>query len=104
MPPDDFFDEDWEEPSRTQDTAITRSAGDGEEGTRGGATQPDQSAPPRQPRPDQRRRPARGPRRGPQMPKMPKLPGLSGVAALAGDGGVLGSARLLPVVVEEVVR
>ena len=28
MPPDDFFDEDWEEPSRTQDTAATRPTGE----------------------------------------------------------------------------
>ena len=26
MPPEDFFDEDWEEPSKTQDTAATRPA------------------------------------------------------------------------------
>jgi len=85
VPPDDFFDEDWEEPSRTQDTAITRPSGDGEERTRGGAQEPDTGARPRQPRPPQRKRPARGgSRRTPQMPKMPKLPGLSG---LSGGGG-----------------
>lgn len=27
MPPEDFFDEDWEEPSKTQETAATRPAG-----------------------------------------------------------------------------
>ncbi|MGN6378117.1 MAG: hypothetical protein ACTHNU_04135 [Gaiellales bacterium] len=27
MPPEDFFDEDWEEPSQTQETAVTRPAG-----------------------------------------------------------------------------
>ena len=80
MPPDDFFDEDWEEPSRTQDTAITRPSGDGEERTRGGAPQPEQGAPPRQPRPPQRKRPGRS--GGRQMPKMPKLPRFSG-----GGGG-----------------
>ncbi|HEX5250369.1 MAG TPA: hypothetical protein VFW14_11935 [Gaiellales bacterium] len=91
MPPDDFFDEDWEEPSRTQDTAITRPSGDGEERTRGGAQEPDQGVPPRQPRPPQRKRPARGGgRRAPQMPKMPKLPGLGG----GGGGG--GGAVSLP--------
>ena len=85
MPPDDFFDEDWEEPSRTQDTAITRPSGDGEERTRGGAQEADTGVRPRQPRPPQRKRPARGGgRRGPQMPKMPKLPGLSG---WGGGGG-----------------
>lgn len=79
MPPDDFFDEDWEEPSKTQDTAITRPSGGGEERTQGGAPQPEQGARPRQPRPPQRKRPARsGGRRMPQMPKMPKLPGLGG--------------------------
>jgi hypothetical protein len=80
VPPDDFFDEDWEEPSRTQDTAITRPSGDGEERTRGGAPQPEQGAPPRQPRPPQRKRPGRS--GGRQMPKMPKLPRFSG-----GGGG-----------------
>ena len=91
MPPDDFFDEDWEEPSRTQDTAITRPSGDGEERTRGGAQEADTGAQPRQPRPPQRKRPSRGGggRRGMQMPKMPKLPGLSG-----GAGG--GGAASLP--------
>lgn len=90
MPPDDFFDEDWEEPSRTQDTAITRPSGDGEERTRGGGQEPDQGVRPRQPRPPQRKRPARGGgRRTPQMPKMPKLPGLGG-----GSGG--GGAVSLP--------
>ena len=84
MPPDDFFDEDWEEPSRTQDTAITRPAGDGEEQPREGAPEPPQEGvpPPRQPRPPQRRRPAkRGGSRFPQMPKLPKLPGGSGGGA-----------------------
>ncbi len=59
MPPDDFFDEDWEEPSRTQDTAITRPAGDGEERPRDSAPEPRQEGvpPPRVPRPPQRRRP-----------------------------------------------
>jgi CARDB protein len=78
VPPDDFFDEDWEEPSRTQDTAITRPAGDGEERTRGGAPDAEPGARPRQPRPGQRRRPPRPGRRPPQMPKLPKLPGLPG--------------------------
>jgi hypothetical protein len=79
VPPDDFFDEDWEEPSRTQDTAITRPAGDGEERTRGGAPEADPGARTRQPRPGQRRRPPRGGgRRAPQMPKLPRMPGLPG--------------------------
>jgi hypothetical protein len=78
VPPDDFFDEDWEEPSRTQDTAITRPAGDGEERTRGGAPEADTGARPRQPRPAQRRRPPRAGRRPPQMPKLPRMPGLPG--------------------------
>jgi hypothetical protein len=84
VPPDDFFDEDWEEPSRTQDTAITRPAGDGEERPRESAPEPRQEGvpPPRAPRPPQRRRPAkRGGPRFPQMPKMPKLPGGSGGGA-----------------------
>jgi CARDB len=82
VPPDDFFDEDWEEPSRTQDTAITRPAGDGEERTRGGAPEAEPGARPRQPRPGQRRRPPRAGRRSPQMPNLPRIPGLSG-----GGGG-----------------
>jgi uncharacterized protein YceK len=84
VPPDDFFDEDWEEPSRTQDTAITRPAGDGEERPRDSAPEPRQEGvpPPRAPRPPQRRRPAkRGGPRFPQMPKLPKLPGGSGGGA-----------------------
>ena len=86
MPPDDFFDDDWEEPSRTQDTAIGRPAGDGEERTRGGAPQPEQGAGTRQPRPAPRRRPARGARRGPQMPNMPKMPKMPKIPGLSGDG------------------
>jgi hypothetical protein len=78
VPPDDFFDEDWEEPSRTQDTAVTRPAGNGEERTRGGAPEPDTGARPRPPRPGQRRRPPRGGRRPAQMPKLPRMPGLPG--------------------------
>jgi hypothetical protein len=78
VPPDDFFDEDWEEPSRTQDTAIARPAGDGEERTRGGAPDAEPGARPRQPRPPGRRRPTRGGRRPPQMPKLPRIPGLPG--------------------------
>jgi hypothetical protein len=84
VPPDDFFDEDWEEPSRTQDTAITRPAGDGDERPRDSAPEPRQEGvpPPRAPRPPQRRRPAkRGGSRFPQMPKLPKLPGTSGGGA-----------------------
>lgn len=54
MPPDDFFDEDWEEPKQTQETAITRPA-DG--------------APPRAP--DTGERP---PRNGARVPRMPRIP------------------------------
>jgi hypothetical protein len=81
VPPDDFFDEDWEEPSRTQDTAITRPAGDGEERPRDSAPEPRQEGvpPPRAPRPPQRRRPAK--RGGPRFPQMPKMPGRSGGGA-----------------------
>jgi hypothetical protein len=84
VPPDDFFDEDWEEPSRTQDTAITRPAGDGEERPRDSAPEPREEGapPPRAPRPPERRRPAkRGGPRFPKMPKMPKMPGGSGGGA-----------------------
>jgi hypothetical protein len=76
--PDDFFDDDWEEPSRTQDTAITRPAGDGEERTRGGAPDAEERARPRPLRPAGRQRPPRGGRRAPQMPKLPRMPGLPG--------------------------
>jgi CARDB len=84
VPPDDFFDEDWEEPSRTQDTAITRPAGDGEEAAHVSAPEPSQEGapppPPRAPRPPQRRPAKRGGSRVPKMPKMPKM--LAGGASL----------------------
>jgi len=94
VPPDDFFDEDWEEPSRTQDTAITRPDAGGEERTSGGAPGPDQTARPRQPRPPQRKRPARG--GGRQMPKLPKLPKLSGLGGGSGGSGGGGGGVALP--------
>lgn len=77
MPPDDFFDDDWEEPSRTQDTAIGRPAGEPVERPRAGAQPPPQGPPKRTPRPQPRRKPQR---RGPQMPKMPKMPKIPGVS------------------------
>jgi hypothetical protein len=85
VPPDDFFDDDWEEPSRTQDTAITRPAGEPAERARGGAPPPEEP-PTRTPRPQQRpRRPQRSGRQMPKMPKMParmpKIPRVSGGAA-----------------------
>jgi hypothetical protein len=82
VPPDDFFDEDWEEPSRTQDTAITRPAGEPAERTGDDAPPTDRT--PRTRRPPPRRKPARRGLRMPQisgMPKLPKLPRPSGGAA-----------------------
>jgi len=90
VPPDDFFDEDWEEPSRTQDTAITRPSGEPADRGRG-AEVPPESPRPRVPRPPQRPR-KQGQRRGPQMPRMPKLPKLPG----SGSGGGGGAAVSLP--------
>lgn len=76
MPPDDFFDDDWEEPSRTQDTAITRPGGEPAERVGDGAPPPPEGPPSRTPRPQQRpRRPQRSGRQMPKMPKLPKLPG-----------------------------
>jgi hypothetical protein len=83
VPPDDFFDDDWEEPSRTQDTAIGRPAGEPAEQPRGAAPQPPEGPPSRTPRPQQRRKPQR---RGPQMPRMPKMPKIPGVS---GGGATL---------------
>jgi hypothetical protein len=77
VPPDDFFDDDWEEPSRTQDTAIGRPAGEPVDRPRGGAPPPPEGPPKRTPRPQPRRKPQR---RGPQMPKMPKMPKIPGVS------------------------
>ena len=75
MPPDDFFDEDWEEPSQTQETAITRPAG--------GPTPngPQTAEPPRaRPAPPRRPRLPRGVRLGgsggggPRLPRRPRGP------------------------------
>jgi hypothetical protein len=65
VPPDDFFDGEWEEPSRTQETAPTRPEGE----------QP--AAPERPPRAGRDRgRPPRGRGSRPTMPAMPSLEGL----------------------------
>ena len=53
MPPDDFFDEDWEEPRQTQETAVTRPAG---------------GAPARPPETGER-----PPREGSRMPRIPRV-------------------------------
>lgn len=58
MPPEDFFDEDWEEPSKTQDTAVTRQSGGAPAAPQAGG-----EAPPTQ-RSAPRRRPPRQPRGG----------------------------------------
>lgn len=57
MPPEDFFDEDWEEPSKTQDTAVTRPSGGAPAGPQGGGEAPPTGSAPR-------RRPPRQPRGG----------------------------------------
>ena len=62
MPPDDFFDGEWEEPSRTQETAPTRPVDDdGDPGDR--PARPDRS------RPRQRRSPSR-----PSIPRPAGMP------------------------------
>src|SRR5437764_15193186 len=73
VPPDDFFDGEWEEPSRTQETAPTRPAGD-------------------QPGPSERPpRPGRDRSRGGRMPRRPSMPRMSGMPALEGlEWGRLG--------------
>jgi hypothetical protein len=53
VPPDDFFDEDWEEPRQTQETAVTRPAG---------------GAPARPPETGER-----PPRNGGRIPRMPRV-------------------------------
>jgi hypothetical protein len=58
VPPEDFFDEDWEEPSKTQDTAVTRQSGGAPAGPQGGG-----EAPPTR-RAEPRRRAPRQPRGG----------------------------------------
>ena len=78
MPPDDFFDDDWEEPSKTQDTAIGRPAGDPVERPGGSVPPPPGGPPKRTPRPQPRRKPQRRGPQMPNMPKMPKIPGISG--------------------------
>lgn len=65
MPPDDFFDEDWEEPSQTQETAITRPAV--------GAPSNGPQAPP----PGDRPRP----------PRRPRMPGGFRLGGGGGGGG-----------------
>jgi hypothetical protein len=67
VPPDDFFDGEWEEPSRTQDTAPTRPVGE-----------PPGSAEPPAGGPRERGRGRRGRGGGPpgRTPGMPSLEGL----------------------------
>jgi hypothetical protein len=70
VPPDDFFDEDWEEPSQTQETAITRPAVGAP--SNGPQAEPPrtQARPPRRPRlPGGVRIPGSG--GGPRMPRRP---------------------------------
>jgi hypothetical protein len=68
VPPEDFFDEEWEEPSRTHDTAATRP----QEGT--GATRPTRaSRVPRPPRPPRLPRGPRRPREGGPTPQWGRL-------------------------------
>jgi hypothetical protein len=77
VPPDDFFDEDWEEPSQTQETAITRPS----VGAPVNGPQPATDAPrPTQPRPPRRSRLPGGVRLGgsgggPRTPRRPGGPG-----------------------------
>jgi hypothetical protein len=78
VPPDDFFDDDWEEPSKTQDTAITRPGSEPPARARGRDPEPAAEQPTRAPRPPRQPRPQR---RGPQVPKMPKMPKMPRVSA-----------------------
>ncbi len=74
MPPEDFFNEDWEEPSRTQETAVTRPADDT------GASE--------RPRPPRREDGGGGGgRRPPRMPRSSAQPQWTRLAVLG--GGIL---------------
>jgi hypothetical protein len=64
VPPDDFFDEDWEEPSQTQETAVTRPAP---------GAQP--------PRPDTEPKPP-----PPRTPRAPRVPAGGRLGGLRGRG------------------
>jgi hypothetical protein len=73
VPPDDFFDGEWEEPSRTQETAPTRPAG--EEGRS----------------PDRPARPPRERGRGKSSGKRPSISRPAGMPSLEGlEWGRLG--------------
>jgi hypothetical protein len=63
VPPDDFFDGEWEEPSRTQETAPTRPAAD---------------------EPETTERPPRSTRGRTRKPSRPSVPRPSGIPALEG--------------------
>ncbi len=76
MPPEDFFNEDWEEPSRTQDTAVTRPADDTSASDR-----------PRPPRREDGGGGGRGGRRPPRMPRPGAQPQWTRLAVLG--GGIL---------------
>jgi len=72
--PDDFFDSDWEETGGTQETAVTRPSGGGQD--RGA------EPPPRRPRSERapRRPPSLGPLRPGNMPPL-QYRRLAGLAA-----------------------
>ncbi len=65
MAPDDFFDSDWEETGGTQDTAVTRPSGGGQD--------PEEAPPPRRPREERappRQRPSIGQLKGGNLPPL----------------------------------
>ena len=73
MPPEDFFDEDWEEPSHTQETAVTRPS----DGT-------------------QKARPQAEPGPRPRIPRPSRIPGtgrIGGGRKGGGSGGTGGPGR-----------
>ena len=71
MPPDDFFDEDWEEPRQTQETAVSRPARDAQPRPADGTERPPRNGGrmPRMPRVQRPRRPAGGEPGGPRGPR-----------------------------------
>jgi hypothetical protein len=85
VPPDDFFDGEWEEPSRTQETAPTRPAG--EEGR-----SPDRPA-----RPPRERGGGRSSGKRPSMPRPSGMPSLEGLEW--GRLGVLAAGIVVVVLV-----
>jgi hypothetical protein len=93
VPPDDFFDGEWEEPSRTQETAPTRPVepGDAPRGPRPGRARRGAEQPPREPR---TRRPQRT---GPLFRRPEGMPSFEGLEW--GRLGMLGAGIIVVILV-----